>query len=75
MKVFVEASLDYIMGHLRYGHYEGELEISEEDIEIFKNDPMKYIKDNQLQDDLNLVVDDYSVDGIGTIDEVSYEEI
>lgn len=75
MKVFVEAGVDYLCGYLRYGHYEGELEIPEEDAEIFKNDPMGYIEDNQLQYDLKLVADDYSVEDVGTIYEVSYKEI
>lgn len=35
MKILAIIPLDYIMGHLRYGHFEGSFEIPDEDIEEF----------------------------------------
>jgi len=70
-KIF--ANIDYIMGHLRYGHYEGVL--NEEDLpdnwkEKITKDP-SFIK----KLDLNLIVDDYEVDGVGNICDIEIEEI
>lgn len=56
MRTFkVTQDLDYVVGHLRYGHLEGvvEAESAEEALEMVKDDPLGY---------LNLIVDDYSVD-------------
>ena len=61
-KVTVSANLDYISGYLRYGHLEGDLNIPDKDLELFKKDPVQYILDNDLQYDLQTVVDDYSID-------------
>ena len=70
-KVTVSANLDYISGYLRYGHLEGDLDIPDEDLELFKEDPVQYILDNDLQYDLQTVVDDYSIDEKGDIIDVS----
>lgn len=56
MKKFkVIQDLDYIVGHLRYGHLEGiiEAESAEEAELLVEKDPMTF---------LNLVIDDYEVD-------------
>lgn len=39
-KVTVSANLDYISGYLRYGHLEGDLNIPDKDLELFKEDPV-----------------------------------
>ena len=70
-KVTVSANLDYISGYLRYGHLEGDLNIPDKDLELFKKDPVQYILDNDLQYDLQTVVDDYSIDEKGDIIDVS----
>ena len=70
-KVTVSANLDYISGYLRYGHLEGDLNIPDKDLELFKEDPVQYILDNDLQYDLKTVVDDYSNDEKGDIIDVS----
>jgi len=56
MKKFkVTQDLDYISGHLRYGHFEGiiEAESAREAQEMVEDDPIGY---------LSLVIDDYEVD-------------
>lgn len=70
-KVTVSANLDYISGYLRYGHLEGDLNIPNKDLELFKEDPVQYILDNDLQYNLQTVVDDYSIDEKGDIIDVS----
>ena len=30
-KIYINAPVDYIIGHLRYGHYEGEVELTDEE--------------------------------------------
>lgn len=56
MKFSVNIDCDYVMGHLRYGHLEGEVEAESE--EKLK----EMIKDGSINDYLKLVVDSYSVD-------------
>ena len=67
MKFKVTANVDYVMGHLRYGHLEGIIEAkSEEELK-------EMLKDPDVRADLELVVDDYEVDSYGDISEFEYE--
>lgn len=67
MKFKVTADVNYVMGHLRYGHLEGIIEAkSEEELK-------EMLKDPDVRDDLKLVVDDYEVDGCGDIGGFEYE--
>lgn len=61
-KVFVTLGVDGLMGHLRYGHKEGTIDIPDDEIESFKEDPINYIVSNDLQDELEFFVDDYEID-------------
>lgn len=67
-QVTVTANVDYVMGHLRYGHYEGTLELTEEEYEQFRANPVKFL--NEYDHDLDFILDDYEIDGIGSIEEV-----
>lgn len=62
-KIFVSYPVDWVMGHLRYGHKEGEITFeTDEDYEAFKADPAKFLQEyGDL--DLDLIVDDWEVDG------------
>lgn len=67
MKKFkVEVPVEYVMGHLRYGHYEVELEA--ESIDAAK----KYLQTEDGQDYIiengDLEIDDYSVEDAGSLD-------
>lgn len=73
--ISVEAYVDYLMGHLRYGHYEGVINMEDDEFEEFKKNPVQWIANNDYKDDLDFKVDDYEIDGIGNIDEVSWSEI
>lgn len=73
-KVFISANVDYIQGYLRYGHYEGEIEIPNEEWESFKADPKVWIDEHDAVDDLELLVDDWSIVGVGNIDNVTWKE-
>lgn len=61
------ANVDYIYGYLRYGHYE--LKLDDEESNYYKKlsekEKMEYIEDNG-----ELVVDDYRVEDVGTITEI-----
>lgn len=69
-KYYINANVDYIMGHLRYGHYEGT--IDEKDlpdgitIEDLMEDP-SLIKNYDLTDFLEFVIDDVDINEIGPI--------
>ena len=69
-KVIITAPVDYVIGHLRYGHLEGEVELTDEQLELFKKDPAKAIQELDL--DLELVIDDWEVDGYGDPYDVQY---
>ena len=73
-KVFINANVDYIQGHLRYGHYEGEIQIPDEEWELFKADPKAWIEKHDAIDDLELLVDDWSIAGVGDICDVNWRE-
>ena len=63
------ADVDYVIGHLRYGHYE--LKLNDEDYKEYKNlseeDKISWIEDGDF------IIDDYRIDDIGTILEIREE--
>ncbi len=61
-KVNINLGLDYLVGHLRYGHREGTVDIPDEELEEFKENPVRYLRDNDLDCELGFIVDDYEVD-------------
>lgn len=63
-KVTVIADIDYINGHLRYGHYELEMEKS-----VFENLSQSDLMD-ALRNDGELIVDDYEVEDVGDIQNI-----
>ena len=74
-KFFITAPVDYIMGYLKYGHFEGEIEVPDSEIENFKANPKQWIKDNDKIDGLDFLLDDWSVEDVGDIDEVQWRKI
>lgn len=73
-KVHIYAPVDYLAGHLRYGHFEGDLELTDEEFVKFKENPVDFINDEKYYFDLDLIVDDYEIDDRGDIDYVDYYE-
>lgn len=61
-KVNINLGLDYLVGRLRYGHREGMVYIPDEELEEFKEDPIHYLRDNDLDCELKFIVDDYEID-------------
>lgn len=74
-KILIDAPLEYVAGHLRYGHLEGVIEVPDEEFEKFKENPDKAFYDLDLTDFLDLLIDDFSIDDIGSIDEVNWKEV
>ena len=74
-KIYINAPIEYVIGHLRYGHYEGEVELTDEEFEKFKENPDKVFYDLDLTDSLDFLVDDFNIDDIGSIDEVNWKEV
>lgn len=66
----IVADVDYVCGHLRYGHYE--LELNDQEYKEYKSlseeDKISWIEDGEF------IVDDYEIDDIGTITEVRERE-
>jgi len=70
MKFRVTQECDYVMGHLRYGHYEGIVEVKDE------AELKEKIDECYITDYLSLVIDDYSCDDAEVGDNpVEYEVV
>ena len=74
-KVFVTLNIDELKGYLRYGHKEGTIEIPDEEMNSFKENPLKYILENDLQYDLELVVDDFDVEWVSDYSDPKYKVV
>lgn len=73
-KILIDAPLEYVAGHLRYGHLEGVIEVSDKEFEKFKENPIDFLYDNEYIDELDLLIDDWEIDDRGPIDCVNWEE-
>lgn len=69
MKFKIYAPVDYVMGYLRYGHYEGEIEIEDDKI----NDE-NYLYE-LIRDECEFVIDDASIEDKGPISYIEKEVI
>ena len=74
-KVKFNIPLEYVAGHLRYGHKEGILELTEEEFKELQENPLDFIYNQDILCDLNLVIDDYRVEDYGGILEVNYKVV
>lgn len=54
MKFKISQQCDYVQGHLRYGHFEGEVEVNSE------AELRKLLEDEDIRDCMELIVDDYA---------------
>jgi hypothetical protein len=73
-KVDIRAYTDYVAGYLRYGHYEGVIEMTDEEYEEFKANPEKWAKENDIKEECEFVVDDWRIEYISPIERVEYED-
>lgn len=69
-KYLVNAGLDYIQGHLRYGRLEGTVELTDEELAKLRKDP-NFAKELGL----NIEVDDWRVDDVGDVDSLAVFEL
>jgi hypothetical protein len=61
-KYLVYAPIDYVIGHLRYGHFEAEIEIPDDKL----NDKGWILE--MVREEGELIIDDFEVDGYGDIE-------
>lgn len=73
-KIKVRIDYDWLFGHLRYGHREGILVLSDEEYEEFKEDPKLFFHETGMDCDLHLTIDDYDLNDEGDC-QIVYEEI
>lgn len=73
IKVKFNIPLDYVYGHIRYGHKEGILELTEEEFQRLEKDPIDFFDQEDLLCDLDLVIDSYRIEDWGSPLEVNYE--
>ena len=77
-KIFINYPVDYIIGHLRYGHKEGIIEMTEKEYKEFQKNPAKWLKEDEDERlcDLELLVDDWEIDEYDSkISDVQFEEV
>ena len=72
-KVERNALTDYVMGYLRYGHYEGLINLNDGEFKEFEKNPINFLSKNNF--DLNFVVDDYRIEDMGEICDVEYNDL
>lgn len=72
-RVKINALTDYVTGHLRYGHYEGLINLNDEEFKEFEKNPIEFLSKDDF--DLNFVVDDYCIEGIGEICDIKYNDL
>ena len=70
-KYKVTIPVDYVQGHLRYGHLEGTVEVENEE------ELKKLIESKDIRDYLDIEIDDYSVYDYGDedYDSLKYKEV
>ena len=75
IKVKFDVPLEYVFGYLRYGHKEGVVELTEEEFQRLEKDSMKFLNEEDLLYDLDLIIDDYRIEDWGSPLEVNYEVV
>lgn len=66
----ITAEVEYVQGHLRYGHYE--LRLTDKEFEKFK-DMSCDEQESYVRKEGHLVIDDYYVDDIGPITDMDFD--
>ena len=74
-KVAITVDLDYVVGHLRYGHKEGTIKLTDDEFKEFEKNPTEFINKYDILSELELFIDDYEVDSYGPIDSINWEEV
>ena len=74
-KVAITASLDYVIGHLRYGHKEGTIKLTDDEFKEFEQNPYDFVNKYDILSELEFVMDDYEVDDYGPIESIDWEEV
>ena len=75
MKIKFYIPLEYVIGHLRYGHKEGILELTEREFEKLKESPEDFVYEEDILSNLDLIIDDYEIEDWGNPVEINYEVI
>ena len=70
--VDINAPIEWISGYLRYGHFEGFIDLTEEEFEQFKENSEKAFEDLHLYRHCDIIADDYRVEDYSDIEEVNY---
>ena len=65
----ITAQVEYVAGHLRYGHYE--VDVTDTELENFKELP-RDIQEEFIKDNGEFLLDDYSIEDMGDIYEIEY---
>lgn len=73
--VSLKVDVEYLMGHLRYGYYKGNVTLTPEELKMLKTNPKEAVKTLDLISYLDFVIEDFSIDAIGDISEVKIKEL
>lgn len=67
-RVYINAPLEYVAGHLRSGVLDGSIKLTNEEFEEFKKNPIDFLYNNDYISELSLKITDYEIDDRGPID-------
>ena len=73
-KIAITANLDYVVGHLRCGHKEGTIKLTDDEFKEFEQNPYNFVNKYDILNELEFVMDDYEVDDYGPIESIDWEE-
>ena len=74
-KIAITADLDYVVGHLRYGHKEGTIKLTDDEFKEFERNPYNFVSKYDILSELEFVIDDYEIDDYGPIESIHWEEV
>lgn len=73
-KIFIRTNVEYIMGHLKYGYLEGILHMTDDELNQFKENPKKYLKETDAHHNLDLRTE-WDVIDCGDIEMPEWREV
>ena len=74
-KIAIAANLEYVIGHLRCGHKEGTIKLTDDEFKEFEQNPYNFVSKHNILNELELFIDDYMVDDYGPIESIDWEEV
>ena len=73
-KYKIDIPVGWVAGYLKYGHFEGTVELTDEELKEIKSGSITP-KDVAYECDLDLIIDEYEVNDYGGLEDPIIEEV